>query len=402
MTFPDTLDIPSDVLEIARTLEAAGHQAWCVGGAVRDTLLGVPNTDYDVATSATPEQVKSLFKKTIAVGERFGTVGVYIRRRTYEVTTFRRDVETDGRHAVVQYGASLEEDLARRDFTINAIAYQPLHHHWSDPFGGEADLSRKLVRAVGDPAARFREDYLRILRAIRFAARFEFAIEDATWSAMLAQVGGLAQLSAERVREEWFKGLMTARSLSRLIELWLTSGAAGVWLPELLSGRLEGRATMLPALEALVGAGAARDPVLLTILLCLDPVSVLVRLKSSRADIARAAAVLSGVPEPEGTDLVSVRRWMAAVGEAANDLMDVWQFQHGAPPLWAPVVKGIRERNEPLTRKQLALTGDDLRAAGFPPGPEMGLLLDRLLGLVVDDPQLNTREALLVKARELA
>ncbi|HSB52949.1 MAG TPA: CCA tRNA nucleotidyltransferase [Gemmatimonadales bacterium] len=402
MTFPDTLDIPPDVLEIARTLETAGFEAWCVGGAVRDTLLGVPNTDYDVATSARPEQVKELFKKTIAVGERFGTVGVYIRRRTYEVTTFRRDVQTDGRHAVVEYGASLEEDLARRDFTINAIAYQPLRHEWSDPFEGEADLDRKLVRAVGDAAERFREDYLRILRAIRFAARFDFAIEDATWAAMREQVSGLGQLSAERVREEWFKGLMTARSLTRLIELWLTSGAAAVWLPELLTGRLAGRATMLPALEALVGAGAARDPVLLTILLCLDPVSVLVRLKASRADIARAAAVLSGAPEPDGTDQVSVRRWMAAVGDAVNDLMDVWQFQHGARPLWAPVVKGISERNEPLTRKQLAVTGDDLRAAGYPPGPEMGRLLDRLLGLVVDDPSLNTRDGLLAKARELS
>lgn len=402
MTLPRELVIPPDVLEIARTLEAAGHEAWCVGGAVRDTLLGLPNTDYDVATSAAPEQVRLLFRKTIAVGERFGTVGVYIRRRTYEVTTFRRDVQTDGRHAVVEYGASLDEDLARRDFTINAIAYHPLRHEWRDPFGGEDDIGRKLVRAVGDPAERFREDYLRILRALRFAARFDFAIDEGTWAAMQAEVGGLRQLSAERVREEWFKGLMTARSLSRLLELWVTSGAAAIWLPELLSGRLAGRAAMLPALEALVGAGAARDPVLLTILLCLDPVAVLVRLKSSRADIARAAGVLSGSPEPEGTDPVSVRRWMAAVGEAVDDLMDLWQFQHGAPPLWAPVVKGIRERNEPLTRKQLAVTGDDLRAAGFAPGPEMGLLLDRLLGRVVDDPGLNDRDTLLALARRIS
>ncbi len=399
MAFPPTLDIPTDVLEIARALEAAGYQAWCVGGAVRDTLLGVPNTDYDVATSATPETVKGLFKKTIAVGERFGTVGVYIRRRTYEVTTFRRDVQTDGRHAVVAYGASLEEDLARRDYTINAIAYHPLRHEWRDPFGGETDLGCKVIRAVGDPAERFREDYLRILRGLRFAARFEFTIEAATWAAMQAQVSGLRQLSAERVHEEWFKGLITSRSIRHLLDLWVTSGAAGIWLPELLNGRLADRARMLPALESLVGAGAPRDPVLLTILLCLDPVAALVRLKSSRADIARAASVLSGAPEPEGTDPVAVRRWMAAVGDAVDDLMALWQFRHGAPPLWAPVVKGIRERNEPLARKQLAVTGDDLRAAGFPPGPEMGMLLDRLLGRVVDDPSLNTRETLLALAR---
>lgn len=402
MTFPATLDIPPDVMEIARTLEAAGHEAWCVGGAVRDTLLGVPNTDYDVATSATPEQVKGLFRKTIAVGERFGTVGVYIRRRTYEVTTFRRDVQTDGRHAVVEYGASLDEDLARRDFTINAIAYHPLRHEWRDPFHGAGDLDGRRIRAVGSPAERFREDYLRILRGLRFAARFDFAIEPDTWVAMQAQVSGLGQLSAERVHEEWFKGLMTARSLGRLLDLWVTSGAAAIWLPELLNGKLAARANLLPALEAMVGAGGARDPVLLTILLCLDPVAALVRLKSSRADIARAAAVLSGAPEPDGTDPVSVRRWMAAVGEAADDLITLWQFQHGAPPLWAPVVKGIRERGEPLTRKQMAVTGDDLRQAGFPPGPEMGLLLDRLLAAVVDDPSLNSREVLLSLARTLA
>ncbi|HWA58888.1 MAG TPA: CCA tRNA nucleotidyltransferase [Gemmatimonadales bacterium] len=402
MTFPATLDIPPDVMEIARTLEAAGHEAWCVGGAVRDTLLGVPNTDYDVATSATPEQVKGLFRKTIAVGERFGTVGVYIRRRTYEVTTFRRDVQTDGRHAVVEYGASLDEDLARRDFTINAIAYHPLRHEWRDPFHGAGDLEGRRIRAVGSPAERFREDYLRILRGLRFAARFDFAIEPDTWVAMQAQVSGLGQLSAERVHEEWFKGLMTARSLGRLLDLWVTSGAAAIWLPELLNGKLAARANLLPALEAMVGAGGARDPVLLTILLCLDPVAALVRLKSSRADIARAAAVLSGAPEPDGTDPVSVRRWMAAVGEAADDLITLWQFQHGAPPLWAPVVKGIRERGEPLTRKQMAVTGDDLRQAGFPPGPEMGLLLDRLLAAVVDDPSLNSREVLLSLARTLA
>ena len=402
MPFPQTLDIPGDVLEIARTLTAAGHEAWCVGGAVRDTLLGVPNTDYDVATSATPEVVKSLFRKTIAVGERFGTVGVYIRRRTYKVTTFRKDVETDGRHAVVAYGASLEEDLARRDFTINAIAYQPLTHAWQDPFDGEGDLGRKVVRAVGDPAQRFREDYLRILRGIRFAARFDFAIEPATWEAMQALAPGLAQLSAERVHEEWFKGLMTARSLPAFLDLWVKSGAAAIWLPELLNGRLGDRAAMLPALESLVGAGGKRDPVLLTILFCLDPVAALVRLKSSRADIARAAAVLAGIPEPTGTDVVAVRRWMAAVGDATDDLLALWQFRHGAPPLWAAAVKGIRERNEPLTRKQLAVTGDDLRQAGFPPGQEMGMLLDRLLSRVVDEPSQNTPERLLALARELA
>ena len=178
MSVPARLEIPAEVLEIARTLEAAGYEAWCVGGALRDHLLGDPHSDIDFATSARPEDVRRLFRRTAAVGIKYGTVGVLDRNRVlHEVTTFRRDVTTDGRHAVVEYGVSLEEDLARRDFTINAIAYHPLRGEWRDPFGGADDLDRRVVRAVGDPAERFREDYLRILRAVRFAARFGFAVD---------------------------------------------------------------------------------------------------------------------------------------------------------------------------------------------------------------------------------
>jgi tRNA nucleotidyltransferase (CCA-adding enzyme) len=204
MTATPTPVLPDEVLEIARTLESAGYEAWCVGGALRDALLGHPHSDYDFATSATPAQVMTLFRHTAPVGEKYGTVGVLDRRRVlHEVTTFRRDVTTDGRHAVVAYGVSLDEDLARRDFTINAIAYHPLRREWHDPFGGRSDLDRRIVRAVGDPTQRFREDYLRILRCLRFAARCGFAIEPATWAAAVEAGPGLAQLSAERVRDEW-------------------------------------------------------------------------------------------------------------------------------------------------------------------------------------------------------
>jgi len=298
MPLPTTLPIPDDVLRIARTLEDAGYEAWCVGGAIRDTLLGEPNTDFDVATAATPEVVQRLFKHTVPVGERFGTVAVRTAQRYHEVTTFRRDVETDGRHAVVQFGASLEEDLARRDFTINAIAFHPLKHEWRDPFHGRADLERRLIRAVGDPTARFREDYLRILRGIRFVARFDFKTEPLTWTAAVEAVPGLANLSAERVREEWFKGLRTARSVRRLVDLWWAVGAAAVWIPELVQTS-EAAGAWLQHRSAsfeIGGEGATkapRDPVLLTALLCRDPVAVLARLKASKAEIARAAAVVA-------------------------------------------------------------------------------------------------------------
>jgi tRNA nucleotidyltransferase (CCA-adding enzyme) len=425
MTFPAHLSIPDDVLEIARTLEEAGYEAWCVGGALRDTLLGEPNTDYDIATSATPDVVQRLFKHTIPVGERFGTVAVRTRRRHHEVTTFRKDVITDGRHAVVAFGVSLDEDLARRDFTINAIAHHPLRHEWRDPFSGAADLEAKVIRAVGDPEQRFREDYLRILRGLRFAARFGFDIEPLTWNAMRNTVEGISTLSAERVQQEWFKGLRTARRISRLLELWTESGAARLWIPELLAnptasptpvvsptgsplvqrhpfvGRLPERTAALPAVLGERSAEMPRDPVLLTVLLCMDPVAVLVRFKASNAEIARATAMFTGPAEPEGTSPVAVRRWMAGVGDAADDLTVLWQLRHGAPALWEPALRGIRERGEPLTRKQLAVNGEDLRDIGISAGPEMGAILDRLLALVVDDPALNTREGLLTRARGL-
>jgi tRNA nucleotidyltransferase (CCA-adding enzyme) len=427
MPFPSQLDIPEDVLEIAGTLKAAGHEAWCVGGAIRDTLLGENNTDYDVATSATPDVVKSLFKHTVPVGERFGTVAVRTRRRHHEVTTFRKDVTTDGRHAVVEFGVSLEDDLARRDFTVNAIAYEPLTKEWRDPFHGAADLDARLIKAVGVPLERFREDYLRILRAIRFASRFEFRIDPATWGAAQEAAPGTAQLSAERVRDEWYKTLRSARSLRRVVQLWWASGVATVWMPELLKageetapppdlapenpllrrhdtvGRLGERAALLPAYSDDRGiVQQRRDPVLLTTLLCRDPVGVLIRLKAPGADIARAAATLSGPAEPASNGVGVVRRWMAAVGDAADDLAVIWTLRHGVEPRWEPVMHGIRERGEPLTRRALAVNGTDLIAIGVDPGPGLGAMLDRLLAIVIDEPAQNTRENLLALARSLS
>src|SRR3954466_5274364 len=160
------------VLDIARRLESAGFEAWCVGGAIRDALLGGRPLDWDIATSARPEQVRELFgrRRTIPVGIEFGTVAVLDDEGiAHEITTFRHDVKTDGRHAEVEFGASMDEDLARRDFTINAIAYRPRSGEVRDPFDGRADLRAGVVRAVGDAEQRMKEDRLRALRAIRVA-----------------------------------------------------------------------------------------------------------------------------------------------------------------------------------------------------------------------------------------
>jgi tRNA nucleotidyltransferase (CCA-adding enzyme) len=315
-----------------------------------------------------------------------GTVAVLdTHNQPHEVTTFRKDIRTDGRHAVVEFGVSLMDDLARRDFTINAIAYHPLRHEWRDPFDGATDLERKVIRSVGDPNWRFQEDYLRILRALRFSARFEFRIQARTLEAAKANVQGLAQLSAERVRDEWFKGIATARRVSRLVQLWTDVGAARIWLPELRGvgngGGERGAVDKLP-----------RDPVLITAFLASDAASLLTRLKCSNKDIERGRAIAQWRGRyPDPAHLPQVRRWLAEVGAYADDLLAL----PGVSAPLARVVASIRAAQDPLTLQDLAVNGTDLMAAGVRPGPAVGETLQRLLGEVLEDPTRNTRDYLL-------
>jgi tRNA nucleotidyltransferase (CCA-adding enzyme) len=337
----------------------------------------VENHDFDLTTAAPPQEVQKLFKRTVPVGIEHGTVVVLdADSKPHEVTTFRKDIETDGRHAVVAFGVSLMDDLARRDFTINAMAYQPIRHEWRDPFQGAQDLEKKLIRSVGDPNWRFQEDYLRILRALRFSARFEFRIHARTLEAAKANAQGLAQLSAERVRDEWFKGIQTARKVSRLVALWKDIGAKRIWLPEL------GDAAGVDKLP--------RDPVVLTAYIAKDPASLLTRLKCANRDIERGRAIgkwRDNYPEPN--DAVRVRRWMADVGEYVDDLLI------GAPDAVRKAVAKARADNPPLALKDLAIKGDDLIAAGVRPGPDVGEALARLLDEVLEDPTRNTKDYLL-------
>lgn len=374
------LPIPSEVLRIAEKLEQAGFDTWCVGGAVRDNLLGHDNKDFDLATAATPKDVQQLFRRTVPVGVEHGTVAVLDRdNQQHEVTTFRRDVKTDGRHAEVAFGVSLDDDLARRDFTINAIAYHPLKHEWRDPFDGQADLERKLLRAVGDAHQRFREDYLRILRLLRFAARFRFTVEPDTWAAAKENVDGLAHLSAERVRDEWFKGLDTAQRASELVTLWQELGALAQWLPEVDAARAE-------AIDALSG-----DAVLITSTLSSDPEATLRRLKVSNAEVERGRRIAQhrgGEPDP-GAD-ADVRRWLSRVGPAADDLVAIAELKD-----LADAVRRVRDSGAPLTIGDLAVNGNDLMQAGVPQGPELGQTLKRLLDEVLEHPELNTKDELL-------
>jgi len=399
-----TLDIPSEVQRIAARLIEAGFDTWCVGGAVRDNLLGHTNSDVDLATAATPDDVMRLFKHTVPIGVEHGTVAVLdTHRQPHEVTTFRRDVRTDGRHAEVAFGVSLEEDLARRDFTINAIAYHPVSREWRDPFDGQGDLERRLIRAVGAPERRFREDYLRILRALRFAARFDFAIDAATWDAMLACVDGLEHLSAERVRDEWLKGLATARSPSALVTLWRDVGALDHWMPEVRGARSAERGTGDPEGEGESGKREAwgavdrlpRDPVLITAYLSDDPVATLTRLKCSRAEIERGRGIARfRDPLPAADDAVAVRRWMSEAGQAVGDIVAMVRAE-GRGAALRDAVGAVGASCAPLAIADLAVSGADLMEAGVPEGPAVGETLRKLLDAALVDPAKNTRDELL-------
>lgn len=434
---PTRLAPPAAIKEICSKLERAGHEAWCVGGAVRDALLGIPTLDWDIATSAHPEQVQKLFRRTIPVGIQFGTVGVLDRDGVlHEVTTFRHDVETDGRHAVVKYGASLDEDLARRDFTINAIAVHAERLEVRDPFKGREDLERGILRCVGVASERMREDRLRALRALRFAGRFGFTIEPATWDAIKESAPHLGRLSMERVKQELEKVMEQIARPAETLERYREAGVFATLIPSLadaprarfaaidhlarpgLAGRPDRRALRLAALFVEPGIAPARD---------LE--RTLKSLKYSNVEV-RAAVVLaeagaiplatpSGLPADAAAsapDDATLRRFVARIGRLTLASAARLRWARAAAELGAGATReerlaarlaGIRlyrravriAWRDPLTIGDLALDGDDLRAAGVAPGRAIGETLQRLLDVVLDDPARNEREALLAVVR---
>lgn len=417
---------PGPVVEIARTLQTAGFEAWCVGGAVRDALLGLAHLDWDLATSATPPQVRRLFKRTVPVGIEFGTIGVLDREgRMHEVTTFRHDVKTDGRHAEVQFGASLDEDLARRDFTINAIAFDPIARRLHDPFDGRADLALGVVRAVGDAEARMREDRLRALRAIRFAARFDFAIDPPTWNAIVASAPHLTRLSPERVRQELDKTMEQVRRPSMALRRWRDSGAFASLVPSLAQVPDD----VLHAVDLLPMPGPATRPLRKALRFAAlfssgggdDAARALRALRASNHDTAiistlverwsrhgaEMGAVLASGMLPSAEVL---RRLASSVGRlrvGALVRLAAARWGAGAAAVDPSLVRRLHRTlheiafRDPLEVADLAIDGDDLRQAGVSAGPALGRLLQRLLELVLADPTINHRDVLLAHARRM-
>jgi tRNA nucleotidyltransferase (CCA-adding enzyme) len=439
--------IPADVLQICRRLREAGKRAWIVGGCTRDLILGREVHDWDVATDARPGEVMDVFRRVIPTGVEHGTVTVMIGKKGYELTTLRGEgAYSDGRHPdSVLFVNDLTQDLARRDFTVNAIALDPLRGEWEDPFGGREDLAARLIRAVGEPVQRFSEDGLRLLRAARFVATLQFELEPKTRDAMGLALPTLRKVSGERVRDEILKTLM-APSPSRGFQLMLSTGLLEVVLPELIATvgceqnhyhRFDVWTHTMQVLDACVA-----EPVLRLAALLHDvgkPASrqmsektgeatfyhhevkgaqlaeaVCMRLRLSTEQRERVVSLVRlhlVVYDDTWTD-AAVRRWVRRVGEQnVGAVLEIARADahgkgvDGAQSLQA--LDALRERVQQLQAqglaisvRQLAIDGHDLmEQLGIAAGPRVGHILRLLLEQVLETPEINQRDELLRRAK---
>ena len=405
----ETISFPLDpgAAALLTRLHPAGHAAYAVGGCVRDSLLGQTPHDWDLCTSATPEQVLELFGEAhcIPTGLQHGTVTVKHGGELYEITTFRTEgAYTDGRHPDhVAFVPDVKEDLARRDFTINAMAYNA-EEGLIDPFGGQSDLAAGIVRAVGEPQRRFEEDALRILRLYRFAARFGFAIDPATGQAARALCRHLDCVSEERIAEE----------LSRLLAApapgaYLEAEVLAVIFPELDAAELPESRRILDALEP----GMEHVPVRLAALLCplgeAGARAALKRLKCSNALTGTVATLVreaaAGMPGAALT--LTAKRFLSRYDLATiTDLTALCSARH---PEQAEAFAALQQEAARLVEtnaccriNQLAVNGRDLMDAGIRPGPGLRRVLDALLEQVLTGQLPNEKAALLAAAAQVA
>ena len=433
------IHLPEDVKAILHTLQEAGYEAYAVGGCIRDSLLGRRPDDWDITTSAKPQETKALFGKTIDTGIQHGTVTVMRHGRGYEVTTYRVDGEyEDGRHPKeVTFTASLKEDLRRRDFTVNAMAYNE-EDGLVDLFGGRQDLEQKIIRCVGEANERFEEDALRIMRAVRFSAQLGFSIEERTKEAIRGHAERLRQVSAERIQVELTK-LVISPNPDFLRIAWET-GITAVVLPEF--DRLMEQPQNNPhhcfsvGEHTLHAMQAVRPDKCLRLAMLLHDVAKPLCLTTDAEGIDHfhghaqkgermAAQILKRLRyDNHTTELVSrlvkwhdvaiapekkaVRRAASRMGKElfplilevkAADLAAQSDYQRTEKREWLERLRSLYEEIERegdcLTIKDLAVNGRDLIQAGITPGPQLGLALQQLLEIVLEDPEKNTREYLL-------
>lgn len=441
--------LPKDVIALCERLRAGGKKGWVVGGSVRDMLRGKPVHDYDICTDARPEEVKKLFPKVIPTGIDHGTVTVLMNGTPYEVTTLRGEgAYTDGRRPdAITFLDDIVEDLARRDFTVNAIALDPVDGKIVDPWGGQKDLAAGIIRAVGDAETRFREDGLRVLRAARFVATLGATLDEATARAIGPTLDTFRKVSPERVREEWLK-TMKAVQPSRAFDVMRESGILGVTCPELVEsfGCEQNRyhafdvwGHAMHCLDACEGDAFLRVSALLHDVakprtrafsdktsdwtfyehervgaeMCED---ILGRLRFSNQERERIVHLVRHhliCYEPTWSDS-AVRRWIKRVGtDRMEDLYALARADARGKGKdegeQLAQVESLRERadkvlasGDAISVKHLVIKGGDLLAElGLKPGKQIGVLLDTLLEEVLEEPSLNERETLLRRAREL-
>ena len=439
------MKIPAGAGKVLQQLNQAGFEAYVVGGCVRDALLGAAPDDWDITTSAKPEEVKGIFRKTIDTGIAHGTVTVRMDGESYEVTTYRIDGEyEDGRHPKdVTFTASLEEDLKRRDFTINAMAYN-LQHGLVDLFGGQEDLQAGIVRCVGKAEERFAEDALRMMRAVRFAAKLNFIIEEKTRQAICDHAPELQKVSAERIQVELSK-LLTSDHPEKMRDLYET-GLSRVFFPEwdammaceqntphhmysvgehsivvmehvpgdkvlryaaLLhdSGKPAMKKTDPKGSDHFVGHPEKSDQIAET---------VLRRLKMDNQTIKKVCALVRYHDQRPVLSERNVRRCMAEMGDVFPELLELrradvlaqsdykQQEKLAAVEEFAALRNRIIENGDCTDLKHLAVGGKDLMAENLAKGPALGRMLASLLDAVIDHPEYNTREKLMELSRKMA
>lgn len=385
----DEAIVPPPVLEVLRGLLDAGHHAFLVGGCVRDLLRGEKPKDFDLATSARPEQVQQAFKRVIPTGIEHGTVTVVVRGVHVEVTTFRAEADyLDGRRpSKVEFHTDIEADLSRRDFTINAMAFDPIAKKLVDPFDGQGDLVARRIRCVRSATERFLEDGLRPMRAVRFATVLGFSIDPDTEAAIPQTLHVFRKVATERINQEFTK-LLLAPLAPIGFELTRRTGLLAEFLPE----AREADATVL-------GRAPNELTVRLAALLhtCATAKDVVLRLKYpvKVATETHHLVTHQHLPTPDASD-ASLRRWVAAVTpDFVPRLVDLSQAL-GREVAVAPRLRAIVAANPPLNAKALALNGKDLmNALECGPSPIIGRATAHLLDLVLEDPSRNTRDTLL-------
>ena len=393
------ISIPAGAKKIIQVLHENAHDAYVVGGCVRDSILGRAPGDWDITTSARPKDVKRLFRRTVDTGIEHGTVTVLMDDGDYEVTTYRIDGKyTDARHPdSVEYTDDLSEDLRRRDFTINAMAYSD-EKGLVDIYGGLEDLSAHLICCVGDPNARFTEDALRILRAVRFAAQLGFTIEEYTADAIKNHVPQLAHVSKERVFAELNKALLSEHPEAlKLIFTENMESSISPSFPLIREEATEGmeQAAFLRKEKHLRWAALMRE------ITPEEAENILRELKSDVDTIRKVKTLVGVLKEHTPIRPVEIRRLLSEIGpDLFEDMIALKRFGFGrfAREDYDRALTefySILERGDAYNIKGLRVKGEDLIKAGVKPGPQMGEILNRMLEAVIIDPEMNTKERLM-------